>query len=174
MKKTKKLVFLSLLVAAALALSIVESMLPIPILVPGAKLGLTNIIGLITIVLFGFKEAMIVAILRSITFAVATGSISSLFYSLSGAILSTIVMYLVYKFLSNYFSLIGVSITGAISHNVAQLGVASIIMESIKIFYYLPVMVLISLFTGYFVGLASIYISNNLKKNFKKILIEKH
>ena len=170
MKNTKKMILLSLLVAIALSLSIMESIIPLPFIAPGAKLGLANIVGLITLVLFGFREAIIVAFLRSITFAMATGSIFSLFYSLSGALLSTIVMFVAYRFLSDYFSLIGVSVLGAIFHNIAQIGVASIIMKNIKIFSYLPVMLLVSLFTGYFVGLASILICKNMKVNFIKTI----
>jgi len=168
--KVKKLVFLSLLVSLGLALSIVESMMPVPFMAPGAKLGLANMVCLVTLVIFGFKEAFAVAVLRSLTFALATGNFSGLMYSMSGAILSTIVMYLIYSILSNYFSLIGVSIFGAISHNIAQIGVASLIMENVKIFSYLPVMLLMSLFTGYFVGLGSIFISRNLKSNLSNVV----
>ena len=164
MKGIKKLIFLSLLVSIGLALSIIESMMPVPFIAPGAKLGLSNMVILITLVIFGFKEALTVGILKSIIFTLATGSISSLFYSLSGSIFSCIVMYFVYSHFSNYFSLIGVSIFGAVAHNFAQVAVASIIMNNIKIFSYLPLLLLVSLFTGYFVGIASIFISNNLKK----------
>lgn len=166
MKRLKKLIFLSLLVSLGLALSIIESMIPIPILLPGMKLGLANIVCLISLVLFGYKEAFAVAILRSLVFALATGSFSGLAYSLSGAILSTLVMAIVFIYLSNYFSLIGVSIFGAIFHNVGQLLAASLIMENIKIFSYFPFMSLLSLFTGYFVGLGSILTSKNMKKIF--------
>lgn len=169
MKNIKKLVFLSLLVSLGLALSIIESFMPIPIIVPGAKLGLSNMVVLITLVVFGFKEALVVGILKSLVFTLATGSVSSLFYSLSGSILSCITMFLVFKYFSNIFSLIGVSILGAVAHNTAQILVASLMMNNYKIFSYLPVLLLISLFTGYFTGLASIFISKNLKKTFPKI-----
>ncbi len=164
MKRLKKLVFLSLLVSLGLALSIIESMIPIPILLPGMKLGLANIVCLITLVLFGYKEAFVVAILRAFVFSLATGSFSGLAYSLSGAILSTLAMSIIFKYYSRYFSLIGVSIFGAIFHNVGQLLAASIIMENLKIFSYFPFMTLLSLFTGYFVGLGSTLTSKNMKK----------
>lgn len=164
MKQLRKLIFLSLLVSLGLALSIIESMIPIPILLPGMKLGLANIVCLITLVLFGYKEAFIIAILRALVFALATGGFSGLAYSLSGAILSTLAMAIVYRYFSSCFSLIGVSIFGAIFHNVGQLLAASLIMENFKIFSYLPFMTLLSLFTGYFVGLSSILASKNMKK----------
>lgn len=170
MNKIKKIVFLSLLVSIGLALSIMESSMPVPFLAPGAKLGLSNMVVLTTLVVFGFKEGFTVAVLKSFSFALATGSFSGLFYSLSGAILSAIVMHIIYKYFSNLFSLIGVSVFGALAHNFAQIGVASIMMENIKIFSYLPVMSLVSLFTGYFVGLSSIFITRNLKKNLTRIM----
>lgn len=170
MKKTNKMIFLSLLVSIGLALSVLESAIPIPIPVPGAKLGLSNMVILITLVLFGFKEGLIVGVLKSIVFVLVTGSVSSLFYSLSGAILSCAIMYIVYKKFSNIFSLIGVSILGAVAHNFAQVTVAVIMMNNLKIYSYLPVLLLISLFTGYFVGLSSIYISTNLEKTFRKYI----
>ncbi|RKD33197.1 Gx transporter family protein [Thermohalobacter berrensis] len=170
MSRIKKIIFLALLVALGLALSIIESTIPVPFIAPGAKLGLANIVSLITLVIFGFKSAITVAILRSITFTLATGNFSSLFYSLSGSVLSVIVMFCIYKYFSSYFSLIGVSIFGAIAHNVAQISVASIIMENIKIFSYLPIMSLTSLFTGYFVGLSSIFITDKFKKVLNKAL----
>ncbi|MBU5440033.1 Gx transporter family protein [Tissierella sp. MSJ-40] len=166
MKKMKKIIFLSLLVSVGLALSVIESAMPMPVIVPGAKLGLSNMVILVTLVIFGFKEALIVGILKSLVFTLVTGSISSLFYSLSGAILSCILMFLVYKYFPSIFSLIGVSIFGAVAHNFAQVTIAVIIMNNMKIYSYLPILLLTSLFTGYFVGLASIFIVKNLKKTF--------
>ena len=169
MKGLKKLIFLSLLVSIGLALSIIESMMPVPFVAPGAKLGLSNMVILITLVLFGVKEALTVGILKSIIFTLVVGSVSSLFYSLSGSILSCFTMYIVYKYFSKTFSLIGVSIFGAVAHNFAQVLVASIMMNNIRIFSYLPILLLISLFTGYFVGLTSKFAIKNLKKTFKTI-----
>ncbi|NLJ78753.1 MAG: Gx transporter family protein [Tissierellia bacterium] len=169
MHNIKKTIFLSLLVSVGLALSIFETMIPLPFIAPGAKLGLSNIIILITLVVFGFTESLMVGVMKSITFTLATGSVSSLFYSLTGAVFSCIAMYLVYRNLSNIFSLIGVSIFGAVAHNFGQILVASLMMKNMKIFSYLPVLLLTGLFTGYFVGLTSIYISQNLKTHFKDI-----
>lgn len=169
MKNLKKLIFLSLLTAIGLILSIIESMMPVPFIAPGAKLGLSNMVILITLVLFGFKEALIVGVLKSIVLTLITGSISSFLYSVSGSILSCISMNLVYNYLSNVFSLIGVSILGAVAHNFGQVLVASLMMKNFRIFSYFPILLLTSLFTGYFVGLTSIFITENLNKSFDKI-----
>ncbi|HLS53280.1 MAG TPA: Gx transporter family protein, partial [Tissierellaceae bacterium] len=143
-----------------------------PITIPGAKLGLSNIVVLVTLVIFGFKEGIVVSILKSSVLMLVTGSVSSFIYSISGAIFSCIIMFIAYRFLSKIFSLIGVSILGALSHNTAQITVASLMMNNLRIFTYLPFLMLTSLFTGYFVGLASRYITRNLKKNIN-ILLEK-
>ncbi len=166
MKKLNKMIFLSLLVSIGLAVSLIESSMPLPIPVPGARLGLSNIVILVCLVIFGFKDALTVSVLKSIVLMLVTGSISSFIYSISGAILSTLVMFIAYRYFSNIFSLIGVSILGAVAHNTAQIAIASLMMSNIKIFFYLPILLLMSLFTGYFVGISSKYISINLKKNF--------
>lgn len=169
MKGIKRMIFLSLLVSIGLALSLFESMMPLPFIAPGAKLGLANMVILITLVVFGFKEALTVGILKSIIFTLATGSVTSLFYSLSGSVLSCILMYIINHRFSNIFSLIGVSIFGAVAHNFGQVLVASLMMNNIRIFSYLPILLLTSLFTGYFVGLTSKFAVKNLKSSFDNI-----
>lgn len=172
MRKTNKMIFISLLVSVGLALSVIESAIPLPIALPGAKLGLSNMVVMVTLVVFGFKEGIKVAMLKSTILMLVTGSITSFFYSLSGAILSCVVMYIFYRYFSKIFSLIGVSIAGAASHNFAQVSVAVLILNNTRIYSYLPFLLLTSLFTGYFVGLTSIYIVDNLRKNFR-ILFQK-
>ena len=169
MKGIKRMIFLSLLVSIGLALSLFESMMPLPFIAPGAKLGLANMVILITLVVFGFKEALTVGILKSIIFTLATGSVTSLFYSLSGSVLSCILMYIINHRFSNIFSLIGVSIFGAVAHNFGKVLVASLMMNNIRIFSYLPILLLTSLFTGYFVGLTSKFAVKNLKSSFDNI-----
>ncbi|MFZ5965937.1 MAG: Gx transporter family protein [Bacillota bacterium] len=171
--KIKKMIFLSLLVSVGIALHIIESGIPVPFIAPGAKLGLANMVNLITMVIFGYKYAFIVAVLRCLVAALGSGAVTGLFYSLSGALFSTAVMCMVYHHLSRYFSLIGVSIFGALAHNVAQLAVAGIMIANPYIFTYLPVMMLVSLFTGYFVGLASIYVTKQLKSILSGNILEK-
>ena len=139
MKGTRKIILLSLLVSIGLALSVIESSIPLPVAIPGARLGLSNMVILVTLVIFGFKEAFIVSILKSSVLVLITGSVSSLFYSLAGGIVSCIVMFVGYKF-SNIFSLIGVSILGATGHNIAQVSVAVMIMSNIRVYSYLPIL----------------------------------
>jgi len=165
--KTTKLIFLSLLVSLGIALHIIESFIPFPVAVPGAKLGLANIITLLTLIIYGFKAGLTVSILRCIITSLLTGSPSSLIYSLSGAVLSLFLMAFAYFYTKGIFSLVGISIIGAQAHNLAQISVASIILKNAGLFLYLPFLMIIGLFTGYFVGLAVIMTQRILEKNLK-------
>ncbi len=171
MDRTKKYTFLALLTTGALALSAIESMIPLPFIAPGAKLGLANMVILSVLVVFGFRSALYVSILRCFLFLMIAGNPIGFIYSLSGGISSVIVMFVVFKHLSKFFSLIGVSVFGAITYNTAQIAAASIILENLNIFTYLPVMSIMSLFTGCFIGYVSIFIVRYLKdivKNNKR------
>ena len=153
--KTKKKVFLGLMVGYSLILYILETYIPNPFIVffPGAKLGLTNIITLVSLLIFGFKETFIIVTVRVILSSIFAGPMSYLLFSIGGAYLSLIVMFLVNKIKG--FSVIGVSIAGAIAHNIGQLLVASILVENFLMITYLPFMLATSLVTGLFVGIVS-------------------
>ena len=155
--KTKKMVFLGLMVGYSLILYILETYIPNPFIVffPGAKLGLTNIITLVSLLIFGFKETFIIVTVRVILSSIFAGPMSYLLFSIGGAYLSLIVMFLVNKIKG--FSVIGVSIAGAIAHNMGQLLVASILVENFLMITYLPFMLATSLVTGLFVGIVSLF-----------------
>ncbi len=167
MNDLREMLYLSLLVASALILSIVESLLPSLSMIPMAKLGLANIVILVTIVCFGFNNALWVSILKSIILILVTGNLISFLYSLPAGIFSCIAMNYVYKQFSikyKVFSLVGVSIIGALIHNITQIIVASLVLNSKQIYMYLPMMWLMSIATGYFIGLASTFTSEKLIK----------
>ena len=155
--KTKKITFLGLMVSYSLILYIIETYIPNPLIAifPGAKLGLSNIITLISLMILGIKNTCIILTIRIILSSIFAGPISYLLFSAGGAYLSLIFMYLASKIKD--FSLIGVSIIGAIGHNIGQLLVASIIVENINMIGYLPFMLIASLLTGMFIGLVSKY-----------------
>jgi heptaprenyl diphosphate synthase len=164
MKKTQKLTFISVLVAQALILYLVERMLPIPFIAPGAKLGLSNIITVVCLYLFNFKDAFTVITLRVILSTLFGGSLSSFLYSISGGLLSLIAMYLIKRLGKDYISIIGVSITGAFFHNVGQIIMAAIIISNIKIVVYLPILSIAGIGTGFFVGITARYLMLYVKK----------
>lgn len=169
MSKVQRYIFLSLLTAGAMILSIVENMIPLPFIAPGARLGLTNIVTLTVIIVFGFKDAVTVSVLRCLLLMLIAVNPISFIYSITSSLLSVAVMYLASRYLNKYFSLIGISVLGAMTHNASQVTVAALMFENISMYAYLPVMSLVSIFTGCFVGYTSIYIVDNLHKNFSKL-----
>ncbi len=169
MNKTQRYIFLSLLTAAALILSIIEGMIPLPYIAPGAKLGLSNVVILTVVVVFGFKDALLVVIIRSILLMLIATNPITFIYSIVSGIVSTIVMSIGCKYLSKMFSLIGISVLGAMAHNATQITVAAILFSTVNLYYYLPVLSLVSIFTGCFVGYTAIFITDNLEKTLLKL-----
>lgn len=161
---TKKLTNMALLLALALVISVVELQIPMPVPIPGAKLGLSNIIILVSLYFYGFKASLTISLLKSFMLVLITGAVSAFFYSAAGAILASIAMVLALKFHDKLFSFIGVSEIGAFAHNLGQIIVSVVVMENIKMFYYLPLLVFVGTLTGFFVGLSSNFVIKHMKK----------
>lgn len=164
MTRTKKLVFIALLVAQALVLHVIEGMIPINFGIPGAKLGLANIITLTALYFFSFKEVLAIVVLKTIMIMLVGGSVSGFLYSLSGGLLSLAAMYIMYRFGRPRVSIIGISVMGAVFHNLGQLLMAALIIQNIKIVFYLPLLIVSAVGTGIFVGLASKYMIVGMEK----------
>ena len=154
---TYRLVRLALFVALAIMLHIFEAMLPLPYLFPGAKLGLANIISLLVLLLFGFKDALLVSFLRKIVGGLLSGTFLTITFwlSFSGGIASTLVMGAGYRLASGEISTVGLSIIGALTHNLAQITVAALMIGNWGILVYLPYLIFFALPTGFFVGLVT-------------------
>ena len=150
---TKRLALLGLSVSIALILSYIEFLLP-PIFsaVPGIKLGLANIIIIYLLFALSAKDAAIVSIVRVILSSLLFGTALTLLYSLSGAVLSLAVMIILKK--ADLFSKVGVSIAGAVMHNVGQILTAIAVLRTAEIGYYLIVLTLTGILSGVFVGIA--------------------
>lgn len=158
---TKKMVFLSFLVSIALVIYVLESQ--IPVIFPGIKLGLANMVSLAALILLGWKEALTIMLLRTLLGSMFGGSMSAFIFSICGGILSNLVMILLYKFFKNSISLWTISICGAIFHNIGQLFAASIIINDFRIYVYLPVLLVSAIITGYFIGLCTKFLIAHLK-----------
>lgn len=165
MRDTKRLVMMGLFVAMALALHIVEKMIPVPFITPGAKLGLSNIITLTVLMSLGFKDAFFVLVARIILGSMFGGGVSGFIYSISGGILSLLMMAFVRIIGRDNISVIGISVIGAVFHNVGQLLAAAYIIKNMNIFIYLPVLFLAAVGTGIFVGLTTKYLLTYLNVN---------
>lgn len=161
---THKITTVAVLVALASILHVIESFFPSPLPIPGAKLGLANIVTLLTLVLFGWKTGFQVAFLRIMIGSLLSGSFltTGFFLAFSGAMVSTLVMALC-LYLFSGFSVVGVSVAGAVFHNLGQLAMASLIIEHIGIFFYLPVLLLAAIPTGLFTGFILKYLLKHLK-----------
>jgi heptaprenyl diphosphate synthase len=167
MNKTKKMVLLGILVGIALVIYLIEAQLPV--LFPGIKLGLANSISLVALILLGWKEAFLIMFLRTILGSIFGGSLSAFMFSIAGGILSNIVMIILYKCFKNSLSIPAISVCGAVFHNVGQLLVAAFIIRDLRIYIYLPVLLVSAIVTGYFIGI----LASNLKNRLEKILILK-
>lgn len=166
MTKTKKIALVAMFVSVALVLHVVENLLPVPYIAPGVKLGLANIASLMAIIAFGFKEALVIVLLRTLIGSLLGGVPSSFFFSAAGGALSTIVMYTMYRFAGNKFSMVGVSVAGAVAHNIGQIFVASIIIENFGLYFYLPVLMISAVITGTFIGFTANYLRRFMNKVF--------
>ncbi|WBW50561.1 Gx transporter family protein [Peptoniphilus equinus] len=170
--KNRTMVFIGLLVALGLVIGLFERMIPMPVPIPGAKLGLSNVVVLVTILFFGSKEGFIVAILKSLMLMLVTGAVTSFVFSLTGTLLSTVVMVLAKRYLSKFLSTVGISLLGSAFHNIGQILAAMLVLSSANMIYYLPVLLIIGLFTGYFVGIGADFVVKNLRVTFKERFVE--
>ncbi|WP_416334474.1 Gx transporter family protein [Anaerococcus sp. DFU013_CI05] len=164
MRDIKKITNIGLLTAMALAISLIEHMIPIPVPIPGAKLGFSNMIILLTLYFYGLKSALLVGILKSFLLMLITGSVTAFFYSFAGAILASISMGLSLKLLNKFSSFIGISEIGAFFHNLGQILVAAVFMGNIKMLIYFPALVMMGVFTSFFVGLSVNYVASHMDK----------
>ena len=158
----KKLALAALLAAAAIIVHTVEALLP-P-LIPGVpvRLGLANVFTLITLMLLGGPYALAVAVIRCLVSVLITGAVSQLPYSLTGALLSFLAMLSLEPLRrKDRVSAVGESVFGSFMFNVGQLAVGILIIGR-AMFYYFPVMSLLSVPTGIFTGLIAHYIGKRI------------
>ena len=138
--------------ALALIFSYVELLSPINFGIPGAKLGLANLVIIIVLYKTDWKEALLLSVVRIVLAGFLFGNLFGILYSLAGGILSLAVMALLKR--SGAFSIIGVSMAGGVSHNVGQLIMAMLVVETYAVGYYLPVLLIAGLITGTLIGIA--------------------
>ena len=159
--KSSKIAQMGLMIALAFVLSYLESLLPIQIGIPGAKLGLANIVVLIAIVQFGEKEALFLTVARTVLSGITFGRLYSMAYSLSGGILSTILMSFMHKV--KKFSIIGISVAGGVTHNMGQLVIAMLVLKSLDLKYYSGFLILCGILTGVLTGLVCKSVLRNIR-----------
>jgi heptaprenyl diphosphate synthase len=161
----RKLTRISMLLALSVVLSIIESMLPVVSnLSPGMKLGLANTVIVFAIYLFSFKDALYISILRVVLVGILRTGLFNInfFFSIAGALLSIVSMYLSKKYTK--LSVTGVSVIGAITHSIGQIIIAIIFLDNANVVYYLPYLLLVSIPAGIIVGMSA----NQVIKHYKK------
>ena len=148
-----KVAYFGVFTTLALIFSYVETLIPIQFGIPGVKLGLANLIIVIALYRMKLSEAYLLSIVRVLLAGFIFGNYFSIIYSLAGGLLSLTVMALLRK--KGGFSVIGVSIAGGVFHNIGQLIIASVIVETFSVMYYVPVLLISGVITGLLIGIAS-------------------
>ncbi len=162
--KNKKIAFLGLFIALAFVLSYLEFMLPLNIGIPGAKVGLANLVVMVALYTVGERDAIALSLVRVVLIGLTFGNLSMMLYSMAGAILSLIVMLLARKM--DKLSMVGVSILGGVFHNVGQIIVAIFVLETGSLMYYLPFLIILGCISGVLIGIVAGLITVRVKRAF--------
>lgn len=145
--------YFGMFTALALIFSYIETLIPISVGIPGVKLGLANLIIVIALYKIPIKEVYLLSVVRVLLAGILFGNYFSIIYSLAGGVLSLTVMALIKK--REDFSVMGVSIAGGVFHNIGQLIVAMVVVETFSISYYVPVLLVAGIVTGLLIGILS-------------------
>ncbi len=166
----KKIAFVAIFAALSLIMFMVESLFP-PLFLPGAKMGLSNVFSLLTLVIYGPVEATAVVAVRTVLGSFFTGNVSALMYSFTAGIASVLVSSLLTKLFHPHITLLAVSVFAAVAHNMVQLLVYCLVTKTNAIFSYMPYLALCGVLAGVIVGLAVIFIVKGVPLNtFEKML----
>lgn len=159
-----RVAYFGVFTALALIFSYVESLIPIQIGIPGVKLGLANLMIVIALYKMSLKETYLLSITRVVLSGFLFGNMFAILYSLAGGFLSLTVMAVLKK--AGGFSVMGVSIAGGVFHNIGQLIIAMIVVETFSVAYYIPVLLIAGVITGLLIGIAA----NETLKRIKELI----
>ncbi len=159
---SKYVPYLGMALALALICSYIEALIPFSVGIPGVKLGLTNIVTVLLLYISGTRDAFCVSIARVFLAGFFFGSLYSILYSLAGALFSLFVMSVLKH--TNQLHVISVSAAGGVAHNIGQFLVAALVVENIRILYYLPVLFLVGMLTGVGIGMIAYALFGHLPK----------
>ena len=152
-KVKNRVAYFGVFTALALIFSYIETLVPISFGIPGVKLGLANLIIVIALYKIPLREVYVLSIVRVLLSGVLFGNYFSIAYSLAGGLLSLTVMALLKK--AGGFRVIGISIAGGVCHNIGQLVVAMIVVETFAMSYYMPMLLVAGLITGFLIGVVA-------------------
>ena len=158
-KNTVRIAWFGVFTALALIFSYVETLIPFQIGIPGVKLGLANLIVVVALYKMGGKDALLLSVTRIVLSGFIFASLFSILYSLAGGLLSLAVMVILKK--RGSFSVFGVI------HNVGQLIVAMLVVETFSVAYYVPVLLIAGVITGFIIGV----VANEMLKRLGSIVL---
>ncbi len=164
--EVKKSVAMALFIAMAICLSVIEAFIPINFVIPGVKLGLANIILVILLYHYNFKQLLMFQFLRITITSFILGIFSVYLFAMTAGVFSLLIMYSLVKLFKNKISLYVISMSGAIVHNVVQVLVAIIFMRTPELVYYIPYVVIFGVITGFING----YIITKLKPSIDGVI----
>lgn len=160
-----RLLFIALLVAQALVVFKLEEFIPVPFpFIPGAKLGLANIFTMVALFSLSPLEAFTVVVLRSLLAMFIGSNPAAFIYSFTGVLFAYAMMLGLKLIFKERLSHIGISVAGAFSHNLGQLTAAAFVLENVRMFMYLPVLTLLAIPTGFFVGMVANFLLDQLRR----------
>ncbi len=159
---SKRVAKCGLLIALAMVFSYVEVLIPFNFGIPGIKLGLANLIVVVGFYSMKTTDVIAVSLVRIFLSGLLFGNLMSILYSLSGGILSIIVMLLLKRL--HRFSIVGVSIAGGVFHNIGQIIVAMLILENFAVAVYLPPLLIAGTITGMLIGILAMRMLPVIKK----------
>ena len=148
-----RVAYFGVFTALALIFSYVETLIPVNLGIPGVKLGLANLIIVVALYKMRLSEAYLLSVVRVLLAGFIFGNYFSIIYSLAGGLLSLTVMALLKTW--GGFSLQGISIAGGVFHNIGQLIVAAVVVETFSVTYYFPVLLVAGLLTGLVIGIVA-------------------
>ena len=156
-----KVAYFGVFTALALIFSYVETLIPINFGIPGAKLGLANLVIVTVLYKARWQDAFLLSVIRIVLAGFIFGNLFAILYSLAGGLLSLAAMTMIKQ--RGSFSVIGVSMAGGVTHNIGQLIVAMLVVETYQVGYYLPVLMISGLVTGALIGLVCKEVIRRLK-----------
>ena len=151
--RVRPLTAIAMLVCLSIVLNLFERIIPIAFPVPGAKLGLANMVVLTALYILPAKDAFLVVVLKSLMASWIFASFSAFLYSIAGSLLSFAVMLMIIRLGKDRLSIVGASAVGGVCHNIGQLLMAALIIQNIRIFSYLPFLMVTGTATGILVGI---------------------
>lgn len=159
-QSARRIALSAVLAALAMIFSYVETLIPVPVPVPGIKLGIANLVIVMAIYKLGFRYAFTINCVRIVISGLLFSGVFGMIYSFAGGVLSIAVMYLLKR--TGWFSMIGVSMAGGVAHNLGQLITASLLVSSVRMMSYFSILLFSGLISGILVGIIASLIDRRL------------